>query len=126
MFKVYVCKLDEKSFDKIRKTQHLNFNFQQLIPMLVKQINLCQKQINQYSAVLVLNKISSHRLDFLENIEYKRIELLSLEFEDLDEEAIKNYVTFRFTKVKMSRQIIEKKLKDVMSMTKLKNQNLYH
>ena len=94
--------------------------------MLVKQINLCQKQINQYSAVLVLNKISSHRLDFLENIEYKRIELLSLEFEDLDEEAIKNYVTFRFTKVKMSRQIIEKKLKDVMSMTKLKNQNLYH
>jgi hypothetical protein len=42
----------------------------------------------------------------------------------MDEEAVKNYVTFRFTKIKMNRQIISKKLKDVMSMVKLKNQNL--
>lgn len=94
--------------------------------MLVKQINMCQKQMNQYSAVLQLNKISAHRLDLLENIEYKRIELLSLEFEELDEESVKNYVTFRFTKIKMNKQIIEKKLKDVMCMTKLKNQNLWN
>lgn len=42
----------------------------------------------------------------------------------MDEEAVKNYVTFRFTKIKMNRQIVSKKLKDVMSMVKLKNQNL--
>jgi hypothetical protein len=39
---------------------------------------------------------------------------------------VKNYVTFRFTKIKMNKQIIEKKLKDVMCMTKLKNQNLWN
>lgn len=39
---------------------------------------------------------------------------------------MKNYVTFRFTKIKMNKQIIEKKLKDVMCMTKLKNQNLWN
>jgi hypothetical protein len=76
-------------------------------------------------AVLYLNKVSSHRLDFLENIEYKRIELLSLQFDELDEQSVKNYVTFRFTKMRMNKQIVEKKLKDVMSMTKLKNQNLW-
>ena len=73
LFKVYICKLDDKAFEKIRKSQHLNFNFQSLIGMLVKQVNLCQKQMAQYSAVLVLNKISAHRLSFMENIEYKRI-----------------------------------------------------
>jgi hypothetical protein len=53
--------------------QNLNFGFQSLLQMLIKQINLCDKNINQYSAVFYLNKISSHRLDFIENIEYKRI-----------------------------------------------------
>ena len=38
---------------------------------------------------------------------------------------IKNYVTFRFTKTKMNKQIMEKKLRDVMGITKLKNQNLW-
>lgn len=125
LFKVYLCHIDEKGFDKIRKGQHLNFPFPSLIPMLIKQIQLCQKNVDQYSAVLYFNKISSHRLDLLENIEYKRIELLSLDFEELDEECIKNYVTFRFTKVKMNKQIIQKKLTDVISMTKLKNQSLW-
>jgi len=31
---------------------------------------------------------------------------------------------FRFTKIKMNKQILNKKLKDVLSMVKLKNQNL--
>jgi len=65
--------MDDKAFEKIRKNQHLNFPFSSLIQMLIKQIQLCQKNINQYNAVLFLNKISSHRLDLLENIEYKRI-----------------------------------------------------
>ena len=117
--------MDDKAFEKIRKNQHLNFPFSSLIQMLIKQIQLCQKNINQYNAVLFLNKISSHRLDLLENIEYKRIQLLSLEFDELDEEGIKNYVTFRFTKIKMNKQIIQKKLTDVISMTKLKNQSLW-
>jgi hypothetical protein len=122
---VFVCRLDDKGFDRIRKIQHLNFPFTSLVPMLIKQVQLCLKNVNQYSAVLTLNKISAHRLDLLENIEYKRIELLSLEFEELEEEAIKSYVTFRFTKVKMNKQIIQKKLADVISMTKLKNQSLW-
>jgi len=36
--------------------------------MLVKQIGLCQKNLNEYSAVLFLNKITSHKLVLLENI----------------------------------------------------------
>ena len=68
--------------------------------MLIKQLTLCDKNLNQYSAVFYINKISLHRLDLIENIEYKRIELISLDFEELDSESIKNYVTYRFTKMK--------------------------
>ncbi len=54
-------------------------------------------------------------------MEYKRIILLSLEFHDLDEELLKNYVIYRFTKIKMNKQIINKKLKDVFALLKIKN-----
>ena len=39
---------------------------------------------------------------------------------------IKNYVTYRFTKIKMNKQIVQKKLTDVVAMTKLKNQALWN
>ena len=47
--------------------------------MLVKQLELCDKQLNQYSAIFYLNSNANPRLDFIENIEYKRIELISFE-----------------------------------------------
>ena len=73
-----MCRIDEKKFERIRKTQHLNFGFQNLLGMLIKQVQLCQKSLNQFSAVFYINRVSAHRLDLLENIEYKRIELLSI------------------------------------------------
>jgi hypothetical protein len=89
--------------------------------MLIKQIRLCIKETNNYTCVLFENKISEHRLDIIENLEYKRIVLLSLDFIELDEEMLKNYVIYRFTKIKMNKQIINKKLKDVLSLLKIKN-----
>jgi hypothetical protein len=77
--------------------------------------------MNQYSCVMFQNKISEHRLEIIENLEYKRIILLSLDFHELDDELLKNYVIYRFTKIKMNKQIINKKLKDVFSLLKIKN-----
>lgn len=65
LFVAYVSKIDDKKFEKMKKMQQLNFNFQNLLSMLVKQLSLCDKNINQYSAVFYLNKISAHKLDFL-------------------------------------------------------------
>ena len=121
---MYLSDIDEKRFEKIKKAQQLNFGYSSLLAMLIKQVNLCQKEMNQYSCVLFLNKISSHRLDILENLEYKRIILLSLDFHELDEESLKNYVVYRFTKIKMNKQIINKKLRDVFSLLKIKNPQL--
>jgi len=44
--------------------------------------------------------------------------------EELEEEALKNYVVYRFTKIKMNKQIVGKKLKDVFSLLKIKNPQL--
>ena len=65
---VYECKLNERKFDRIRKSQNLNFGFSNLLPMLVKQLTLCDKFPEQYLLVLYLNKTSCHQLNIVENI----------------------------------------------------------
>lgn len=66
LFKLYICWLDIKKFDSIKKAQHLNFSFDQLLPMLIKQISLSQKSLDEYSSVLYLSSDNSpHHLDLL-------------------------------------------------------------
>ena len=60
--------MDDKKFDKIKKNQQLNFGFSNLLGMLVKQLNLCLKEMDKYSCVFYINQISNHRLDIYENL----------------------------------------------------------
>ena len=52
--------------------------------MLIKQFTLCDKFPEQYLLVLYLNKTSCHQLTIVENIEYKSIELLGLDFDPIE------------------------------------------
>lgn len=80
LYMVYECKLNDRKFDRIRKSQNLNFGFSNLLPMLIKQLTLCDKFPEQYLLVLYLSQTSCHQLTIVENIEYKSIELLNLDF----------------------------------------------
>lgn len=124
LFFVYVCRMDQKRFQKVKKQQGINFPFSHLLAMLVKQLQLCDKQISQYAAIFYLNPNASPRLDFIQNIEYKRIQLISFEFEELPEELLKDYITYRFTKLKKSNELIVTKIKTIIGEVKLKNPKL--
>lgn len=43
LYLVYECKLSEKKFDRLKKMQSLNFNFSNVLAMLIKLLNLCDK-----------------------------------------------------------------------------------
>ena len=68
LYSVFLSDVDERRFEKIKKNQQLNFSFTYFLPMLTKQLRLCQKEMNQYSCVLFHNKISEHRLEIIENL----------------------------------------------------------
>lgn len=62
---MFISEIDERRFDKIKKNQQLNFGFSAFLPMLTKQLRLCQKEMNNYSCVLIHHKISEHRLEII-------------------------------------------------------------
>ena len=58
-------RIDDKKFNWIRKHQSLNFNFEALLPMLIKQFDLCDKHPKQYAIVLYLQSQGKHRLTII-------------------------------------------------------------
>jgi hypothetical protein len=64
------------------------------------------------------------KLDFIQNIEYKFIELLSCQFLASSEEIVRTSITYRYNAVKSKVQLMEARLKDVNNLVKVKNPSL--
>jgi hypothetical protein len=54
--------------------------FQGYIPIVVQMLNACIKDPHRCMAVMYIDEDKKGRLDFIQNMEYKFVELLSLEF----------------------------------------------
>lgn len=77
-----------------------------------------------FLAVFVMNRDGSAKLDFVQNIEFKFIELLSCEFFASSEEVVRQSITYRYNSVKSKVQLMEGRLKDVNNLVKIKNPSL--
>lgn len=86
--------------------------------------NDCIKKPHSFLAVFVMNRDGSAKLDFVQNIEFKFIELLSCEFMASAEEVVRQSITFRYNSVKSKVQLMESRLKDVNNLVKIKNPSL--
>ena len=92
--------------------------------VLIKMLNSCIKEPHCFLAVFIMGDDGSARLDFIQNMEYKFIELLSAEFMASSEEAIRQSITFRYNSVKSKLSMMEARLRDVNNLVKLKNPSL--
>lgn len=71
-----------------------------------------------------MHKDGRGKLDFIQNLEYKYIELISVEFETSSEEVIREAITFRYNSVKAKLIFLQNRMKDFSSLVKVKNPSL--
>ena len=57
--------------------------------ILMKLLNQCIKEPHSYLAVFIMSRDGSSKLDFIQNIEYKFIELLSCDYQASSEEVVR-------------------------------------
>ena len=72
----------------------------------------------------MMNRNGSATLDFIQNLNYKFIELISLEFEASSEEKIRECISFRYNSVKSKLALMTARLNDVNNMVKVKSPSL--
>ena len=136
LFFHYTHIVDEDSFRQMQEMQKLMIEFHEYPNILIKMVNSCIKEPHRYAflvisspifsflAVFIMNRDGTAKLDFIQNIEYKFIELLSADFMASSEEIVRQSITFRYNSVKSKVALMEARLKDVNNLVKVKNPSL--
>ena len=101
--------------------QKLMVDFTEYPAVLVRMLNACIKEPHTHLAVLVLNMAGRSHLDFIQNLEYKFVELLSVTFTQSPEDVVRQSVSYRYNALKSRLALMQARLQDVNSLIKLKS-----
>ena len=92
--------------------------------LLFKMLNSCIVEPHQFLSVFIMSRDGLARLDFIQNMEYKFVELLTLEYMASSEEQVRQQITYRYNSLKSKMNIMQNRLQDINNLVKLKNPSL--
>lgn len=124
LFYNYLHAVDEAAFRILQESQKLMIDFGEYPGILIRMLNSCVKEPHSFLAVFIMQRDGQARLDFIQNIEYKFIELLSCDFQAGGEESIRQQITYRYNAVKSKLALMQARLQDISSLVKVKNPSL--
>ena len=124
MFFHYTHALEDESFSKVQENQKLMIDYPDYANVIIKMLNSCIKEPHSFLAVFIMERNGSARLDFIQNMEYKFVELLSCDFEASSEEVIRQQITFRYNASKSKLMLMQTRLQDINAIVKIKNPSL--
>jgi hypothetical protein len=124
LFFHYIHKIDNSGFDHMRSKQKLMIPFEKYSTILIQTLNNCIKQPETYMSVLYINDGGTGKLDFIQNMEYKFVDLLSVRFIKSPAEFVKQMITFRFLSMKSELKKFQAKLAGVNNLIKARNPSL--
>lgn len=121
LFFHFVHDLDADSYAELQESQKLMVEFAEYPTVLLRMLNSCIKEPHTHLAVFnVEAEEGGSRLDFICNMEYKFVELLSLNFEESSEDLVRQHVTFRYNAVKSRLAMMQARLADVNAIVRVK------
>jgi len=119
---MHVC--DESSFQMIQEQQKLMVEFSDYPHVLIRMLNNCIKEPHSHLAVFVMQGDGHARLDFIQNMEYKFVELLSCNFARSPEDVVQHQITYRYNAMKSRLALMQARLQDINNLVKIKNPSL--
>jgi len=124
LFFHYTHSVDESSFRTMQEQQKLMIDFPDYVSVVIKMLNRCIKEPHSFLAVFVMQRDGHARLDFIQNMEYKFVELLSADFIASPEEVVRQQITFRYNSMKSRLALMQTRLQDINALVKVKNPSL--
>ena len=124
LFFHYSHRLDTSNFHELQEGQKLMVEFSEYPTVLLKMLNSCIKEPHTHLAVFVMQNNGEARLDFIQNMEYKFVELLSCKFAASAEGVVREQISFRYNSIKSRLALMQARLADVNALVKIKNPSL--
>ncbi|CAM9244495.1 unnamed protein product [Scytosiphon promiscuus] len=124
LFFHYIHSTDDASFQVMQEEQKLMVEFQDYPNVLIRMLNNCIKEPHSHLVVFVMQHDITARLDFIQNMEYKFVELMSLQYTRSPEDIVQHQITYRYNAMKSRLALMQARLQEVNNLVKLKNPSL--
>lgn len=110
LFFYYTTEVNSQLFEKIKEEQKLTCTYNNFSDLLIKYFDYCVNEQKSYLAVLNISKDKKVSMELLENLEYKCVELIKLNFELASEELIKEQIKYRYNSMRALEDIVENRI----------------
>ena len=124
LFFHFTSDIDEEIFKMMQESQKLTVNFAEYSNLVKRLFNNCINEPQSYIAVFIMQKEGTARLDFIQNIEYKFIELLSIDFVNSSDDTIRKQINYRYNALRTKLELMQNRLQVINNIIKIKNPSL--
>ena len=124
LFFHYTSDIDEETFSIMQESQKINAEFLEFGNLVKKLLNNCINMPQIYLAIFILQKDKSARLDFMQKMEYKFVELLSIDFVSSPADTVRKQVCFRYNAIRTKIGLIQNRINTINNIVKVKNPSL--
>jgi len=124
LFFHYYHTIDHRGFTELQHRQKLMIAFADYANMLIRMCDSCIQEPHTHMAVMYLHPQGTARLDFVQNMEYKFVELLSLDFTRSSDELVRQHITYRYNALKRRIALLSSRLHELNEVVKLKHPSL--
>ena len=124
LFFHFTSDIDDETFKIMQESQKLTVNFPEFSNLVKRLFNNCINEPQSYIAVFIMQKEGTARLDFIQNIEYKFIELLSIDFVNSPDETVRKQISYRYNAIRTKLELVQNRIQAISNIVKMKNPSL--
>ena len=124
LFFHFTSDIDEETFKIMQESQKLTVNFVEYSNLVKKLFNNCINEPQSYIAVFIMQKEGTARLDFIQNIEYKFVELLSIDFVNSPDDTVRKQISYRYNALRTKLELVQNRIQAISNIVKIKNPSL--
>ena len=118
LFFYYTSDVNLQLFEKIKEEQKLTCTYNNFSDLLIKYFDYCINDQKSYLAVLNVHKDKKVSMELLENLEYKFVQLVKMNFELAPEELINEQIKYRYNSMRAMEDIMKNRIDVVNGVLK--------
>ena len=124
LFFHFTSDIDEETYKIMQENQKLTVNFNEFYNLVKRLFNNCINEPQSYISVFIMQKEGTGRLDFIQNIEYKFIELLSIDFVNSPDDTVRKQISYRYNALRTKLELMQNRIQAISNIVKIKNPSL--
>eukprot|EP01070_Trichotokara_eunicae_P010041 Trichotokara_eunicae@DN6237_c0_g1_i3.p1 len=114
-------RLDPSQYQSLKEAQKLETEFEDYPNVLMQMFNAVIKSPGHFVARVSISRVLEGNLTFQQDVECKKVDLLSFDFRQAEEKYIANQVDFRFNALNSKLSMALARLQDVNEVLKKKH-----